>query len=53
MRMLQPDELRAAMGFPTDYRLPPSRRDAIRLLGNSVCPPVAADILTAIGRAVA
>lgn len=45
MRMLQPSEVRAAMGFPEDYRLPPKRRDAIQLMGNAVCPPVAADIL--------
>jgi len=41
MRMLQPPELAAAMGFPADYRWPQtSRRDRIKLIGNAVCPPV-------------
>ena len=41
MRMLQPTELRRAMGFPASYRFPKgTRRDKIRLLGNAVCPPV-------------
>ena len=41
MRMLQVPELKRAMGFSDDFRLPAgSRRDQIRLLGNGVCPPV-------------
>lgn len=41
MRMLQPPELAAAMGFPKSYKWPEaSRRDRIRLIGNAVCPPV-------------
>jgi len=42
MRMLQPSELAAAMGFPSNYRFPESatRRDCIKLIGNAVCPPV-------------
>jgi DNA (cytosine-5)-methyltransferase 1 len=41
MRMLQPLELAAAMGFPSTYKFPPStRREKIRLVGNAVCPPV-------------
>lgn len=48
MRMLQPTELRAAMGFPTSYRLPADRRTAIHLLGNAVCPPVARAIAGAL-----
>lgn len=47
MRMLQPSELRAAMGFPEGQPLPPTRRAAIKLLGNAVCPPVAADVIRA------
>jgi DNA (cytosine-5)-methyltransferase 1 len=41
MRMLQPPELAAAMGFP-DYHLWPesTRRDRIKLIGNAVCPTV-------------
>ena len=41
MRMLQPPELQAAMGFPTEFKLNHGvRRDKIHLLGNAVCPPV-------------
>ena len=41
MRMLQVPELKRAMGFGDDFRLPVgTRRDRIRLLGNGVCPPV-------------
>jgi len=42
IRMLQPDELAAAMGFSERYSLDGigQRRDRIRLLGNGVCPPV-------------
>jgi len=51
MRMLTADECRAAMGFPDDYRLPAQHHQAVHLLGNAVCPPVGADIVTAIRRA--
>lgn len=51
MRMLQPSELRAAMGFRSTYRLPAVRRDAVKLLGNAVCPPVAADVIGALMKA--
>jgi len=47
MRMLQPRELARAQGFPDDYVLdrdaagkPLSKRTQVRLIGNSVCPPV-------------
>ena len=41
MRMLQPLELAAAMGFPANYQWPKStRREKIKLIGNAVCPPV-------------
>ena len=48
MRMLTTDECRAAMGFPAGYRLPKRHDKAVHLLGNAVCPPVAADIITAL-----
>ena len=41
----------AAMGFPDDYRLPEQHREAVHLLGNAVCPPVAADLIQAIREA--
>lgn len=41
MRMLQPEELKRAMGFPRSYKISlKSRREKIRVLGNAVCPPV-------------
>lgn len=52
MRMLTADECRAAMGFPADYRLPQQHKQAVHMLGNAVCPPVAADIINAVMRQV-
>jgi len=41
MRMLQPPELAAAMGFPEHHVWPETtRRERIKLIGNAVCPPV-------------
>ncbi|WP_425391602.1 DNA cytosine methyltransferase [Ekhidna sp.] len=42
MRMLQPEELKLAMGFGPDYDLDirVTRREKIKLMGNGVCPPV-------------
>lgn len=44
MRMLQPEELKLAMGFKPTYRLDSveglTRRNRIKLMGNGVCPPV-------------
>ena len=48
MRMMQPPEYLAAMGFRPDYELPETRKSAIHMLGNAVCPPVAADVLRAL-----
>ncbi len=46
MRMLQPTELAAAMGFPVAHQLPAaSRREKIKLIGNAVCPRVMAAII--------
>ena len=51
MRMLTPAELAAAQGFPTDYDLTDDGRltktRTIHLIGNSVCPPVAAAVVRA------
>lgn len=48
MRMLQPHELYAAQGFPTDYIIDTgangkrlSKSAQVRMCGNSVCPPMA------------
>lgn len=51
MRMLQPEEYRDLMGFPAGYRLPPTRKEAIHMLGNAVCPPVARDLIQALRNA--
>lgn len=51
MRMLTADECRAAMGFPACYLLPPTHKEAVHLLGNAVCPPVARDLIQAIKEA--
>ena len=48
MRMLSLEEYRAAMGFPTSYALARTRADSIKLLGNAVCPPVAAELVRQI-----
>ena len=49
MRMLQPPELQAAMGFPPEFKLNHGvRRDKIHLLGNAVCPPVMEAIIRSL-----
>jgi DNA (cytosine-5)-methyltransferase 1 len=54
MRMLQPHELFAAQGFPSDYQIAPefngrplSKTAQTELAGNSVCPPVAESLVSA------
>lgn len=49
LRMLQVDELRVAMGFPESFILQHgSRRDRIKMIGNSVCPPVMSAIIESL-----
>jgi DNA (cytosine-5)-methyltransferase 1 len=53
MRMLQPEELKVAMGFPGAYRLRAgTRRQKVKLMGNAVCPPVMNSIVRAIAKVV-
>lgn len=51
MRMLTPAELQAAQGFPAAYDMTDGGRltktAQVRLIGNSVCPPVAAAVVRA------
>ncbi|MBR9769999.1 MAG: DNA cytosine methyltransferase [Gammaproteobacteria bacterium] len=53
MRMLQPHELAAAQGFPEHYRFAEingkalAKHKQVRLIGNSVCPPLAKAIIEA------
>lgn len=52
MRMLSPAELAAAQGFPATYDMTDGGRltktAQVRLIGNSVCPPVAAAVVRAM-----
>lgn len=48
-RMLEPDEIKRGMAFPTDYVLLGSKREQVKQSGNAVTPPAARDL----GRAVA
>ncbi|MDB4731518.1 DNA cytosine methyltransferase [bacterium] len=46
MRMLQPPELAAAMGFPSAFKWPKvTRREKIKLIGNAVCPRMMHDVV--------
>lgn len=47
IRMLQPEELKLAMGFKIDFNLDLNltRRQKIKLMGNGVCPPVMESIV--------
>ncbi len=51
MRMLNVDECRRAMGFRASYQLPARAKDAMHMLGNAVCPPVARDVIEALKEA--
>jgi DNA (cytosine-5)-methyltransferase 1 len=48
MRMFSASECQAAMGFPASYILPRQHRLAIHMLGNSVAPPAARDVIQAV-----
>ena len=52
MRMLQPEELKLAMGFKPAFKLGSidglTRRDRIKLMGNGVCPPVMESIVRSL-----
>lgn len=52
MRMLQPDELKLAMGYDCNFVFAEglSRRDKIKLMGNGVCPPVMKAIVKSLIR---
>ncbi len=48
-RMLEPDEIKRGMAFPTDYVLLGTKREQVKQSGNAVTPPAARDL----GHAVA
>jgi DNA (cytosine-5)-methyltransferase 1 len=53
MRMLQPPELAAAMGFPRQHLWTDlTRRERIKMIGNAVCPPVMRDVVRALVRPI-
>jgi len=51
MRMVQPAEAKLIMSFPPEYRVPKTKKKAIYLLGQAVCPAQAEDVARAIMRA--
>jgi DNA (cytosine-5)-methyltransferase 1 len=49
MRMLQPEELKAAMGWPRKYKINHgTRRDKVKMIGNAVCPPLMKNIVKSL-----
>ncbi len=52
MRMLQPEELKLAMGFSPSFKLDEveglTRRQRVKLMGNGVCPPVMQSAIQAL-----
>ncbi len=49
MRMLQVPEIKAAMGFPSQFKMPHgTRREKIHMLGNAVCPPVMEHVIRSL-----
>jgi DNA (cytosine-5)-methyltransferase 1 len=49
MRMLQPDELKLAMGWPKHFRIEQgTRRDRIKMIGNAVCPNVMRSVVQSL-----
>lgn len=52
MRMLQPEELKLAMGYGNDFKLESvnglTRRQRVKLMGNGVCPPVMEQIIRSL-----
>lgn len=47
LRMLQPRELARAQGFPDDYKLTGAKHNQVAKIGNSVPPPLVAQIVGA------
>ncbi|MBN1233310.1 MAG: DNA cytosine methyltransferase [Candidatus Coatesbacteria bacterium] len=46
IRMLQPEELAKAMGFPDEHRWATiNKQEKVKIIGNAVCPPVMRSVL--------
>lgn len=52
MRSLDPTEMAKAMGFPAEYKLPRTRKEKVKAIGNAVAVPVAEAVLRAVADAV-
>jgi len=51
MRMLQPEELKLAMGWTRKFEIQHgTRRDRIKMIGNAVCPPVMRSIIRSLAK---
>jgi len=51
-RMLEPHEVAAGMAFPADYKWTGTRRDRVKMAGNSVTPPAARDLIWAVAESL-
>lgn len=51
-RMLEPDEIRAAMAFGAGYAVLGNRRERVRQFGNAVTPCAARDLISALSEAI-
>jgi DNA (cytosine-5)-methyltransferase 1 len=47
-RMLEPEEIQAAMAFPASYAVAGCKRDRVRQLGNAVTPPAMALLVSRV-----
>ncbi len=47
-RMLEPNEVIAAVAFPSSYVVLGNRRERVRMAGNAVTPPAARDLISAV-----
>ena len=50
LRMLQPRELARAQGFPDSYALTGTKTNQVAKIGNSVCPPIAKELVSVNAR---
>jgi hypothetical protein len=50
--MLTVGKIRAGMAFHPGYRLPGTKRERVRMLGNAVTPPAARDLIAAVAEAI-
>lgn len=51
-RMLEPAEIKQAMGFDRDYIMTGNRREQVKQSGNAVTPPAARDLFAAVAESL-